>query len=86
MDFGLILKKCRLRAKLTQEQLAERLFLARSAVSKLENNKQVLDAQTLFAWIRETGTPDVAVALLYGVDATTIVQQVMSIMFTFWLI
>lgn len=82
MELGLVLRKCRIRAKMTQEQLAEKLFLARSAISKMENNRQVIDAPLLITWIQMTGAADVFIQLINGTDITTI----LSMMFTFWLL
>ena len=82
MELGLVLKKCRLRAKMTQEQLAEKLFLARSAISKFENDRQVIDGPMLITWIQMTGATDVFYQLINGTDITSI----LSMMFTFWLI
>lgn len=86
MELGLVLKKCRVRAKMTQEQLAEKLHLARSSVSKVENGKQSLEAKLMINWIQATGATEVAVALFFGMDALTIVQQVLGMMVAFWLL
>jgi len=79
VELGLVLRKCRLRAKMTQEQLAEKLHLARSSISKLENGKQVLEAQTMITWIQTTGATEIFVALISGVDMVSI----MNMLFTF---
>lgn len=86
MELGLVLKKCRLRAKMTQEELAEKLHLARSAVSKIENGKQALEANLMIDWVKATRSAEVAVALIFGTDVLTVAQQVMGMMFTFWII
>lgn len=82
MELGLVLKKCRLRAKMTQEELAEKAFLARSAISKIENNRQVIDAPLLITWIQMTGAVDIFIQIINGTDISTI----LSMMFTFWIL
>ncbi|GED71220.1 hypothetical protein BRE01_49220 [Brevibacillus reuszeri] len=86
MEFGAILKACRVRSKMTQDQLAEKLHIARSCVSKLESGKKLLDVPTLVKWAEATSSREVVVACLYGMDGLSILQNVMGMMFTFWLI
>ncbi|WP_368859650.1 helix-turn-helix domain-containing protein [Halalkalibacter sp. APA_J-10(15)] len=52
MQFGSILKKVRLNAELSQEELAEKMFLSRSAVSGLENDKLELKASDMIRWFQ----------------------------------
>jgi transcriptional regulator with XRE-family HTH domain len=49
MTFGEKLKKARKEAGLSQEQLAEKLSVSRSAVAKWENDKGMPDIQNLKA-------------------------------------
>jgi len=86
MEYGAILKACRVRSKLTQSQLAEKLHIARSCVSKLESGKKLLDVPTLVKWAEATSSREVVVACLYGLDGLSIIQNVLGMMFTFWLL
>jgi transcriptional regulator with XRE-family HTH domain len=74
LTFGSVLKTCRERAGLTQEQLAELLHRSRSCISKLETDKKTLDAATLIKWGDVTAAKDVVIALIYGLDPAAIVQ------------
>lgn len=53
-DPGLFLKLCRMRASMTQEQLADKLFRSRSTVSKIENNQIKIDVPTFISWLENT--------------------------------
>ncbi|MGG3800635.1 helix-turn-helix domain-containing protein [Metabacillus fastidiosus] len=75
MRFGSILKKTRLKAGYSQEQLAEMLHMSRSCISKLENDKKTLDGATMIRWFQNTQAHDVLVALIYQVDVATLVQN-----------
>ncbi|GED69417.1 hypothetical protein BRE01_31190 [Brevibacillus reuszeri] len=86
MKFGAIIQACRERAGLSQEQMAEKLNRSRSCISKYENDKKTLDAETLMRWVEATGAKDVAVAFFCGMDGLSIMQNVIGLMFTFWLI
>ncbi|MBW8350738.1 helix-turn-helix domain-containing protein [Bacillus sp. IITD106] len=76
MNLGAVLKKARITAGLSQEELALRIFLPRSTVSKLENNKMVLKAEDLIRWCQITQAQELMVALLIGVDPATIIQNI----------
>ncbi|MGG3884303.1 helix-turn-helix domain-containing protein [Brevibacillus panacihumi] len=84
MEYGAILKACRVRSKMTQEQLAKKLHIARSCVSKLESGKKLLDVPTLVKWAEATSSREVVVACLYGLDGLSIIQNVLGLMLTFW--
>ncbi|WP_256865183.1 helix-turn-helix domain-containing protein [Paenibacillus sp. 32352] len=79
MDLGLVMQKCREKAGLSQERLALLLNKSRSCISKIENGRKVLDAQTMMQWTEATGTREVFVSFVYGVDAPTIIQNVLSL-------
>lgn len=80
MNMGVVLQKCREKAGFSQERLAELLNRSRSCISKIENGHKVLDAQTLVQWTEVTGTREVVVSFLYGMDSVSIIQNVLSIM------
>lgn len=79
MMFGSILKKVRLNAGLSQEKLAERVFLSRSAVSRLENDKLELKAADLIRWFQATQAPEMAAAILCGVDITALTDLITNL-------
>lgn len=54
-----LLVAARLSAGLTQEELAERLLIGQSAVSKVERGAQRLDLVELHRWLSAIGTPSV---------------------------
>ena len=82
MMFGPILKKARLVAGLSQEELAEKTFLSRSAVSRLENGKMELKAADLVRWLQATQLHEVSaatVAIVSGVDLVALTQMLTSL-------
>lgn len=78
MSFGAILKSCRERAGLTQEQLAELLHRSRSCISKIESDKKTLDAATLIRWGDVTSAKEVVCAIVYGIDPNVIIQNMQT--------
>lgn len=57
---------CRKREGLSQEQLAEMLFCARSGISKVESNTTTLKADFLFSWAKATNSTDAVVSFICG--------------------
>ncbi|GIN86784.1 hypothetical protein J6TS2_31700 [Heyndrickxia sporothermodurans] len=51
---------------MSQEEIAEKLHISRSNISKLENNKITLDVQTLVQWIEVTNAKEVMIAAFCG--------------------
>lgn len=80
MNLGAVLKKARLSAGLSQEEIALKMFLPRSTISKLENNKTTLKAEDLIRWCNITQAQEIMVALLCGVDPTTIIQNITTLL------
>ncbi|NOJ73158.1 helix-turn-helix domain-containing protein [Paenibacillus alvei] len=78
MKFGVIIKALRTRKGWSQEELADKVHMSRSAISKLENDQQILDVPTLMRMIQATNAPEVAVSILYGMDGITILQNIMT--------
>ncbi|MFP3393270.1 helix-turn-helix domain-containing protein [Brevibacillus sp. SIMBA_040] len=85
-DYATLMKKMRIRAGLTQEQLAALLNRTKSCICKFEKGDKLPDIHTFMSWVRATDATEVAVAVLCGVDTTSIIQQVMGMLFTLWLI
>lgn len=86
MQYGAILKALRVKSKMTQEQLAERLNRSRPCISKIENDSKTVDMPTFMQWVHATNCPEVAVAMMYGMDGLTIVNQLLPIIggFIWW--
>lgn len=78
MKVGAILKACRTRAGFTQEELADRLFISQSDVSKYENDVMEPHLSTLQAWTSNTQTSEVLVAFLMGIDGLGIMQTILE--------
>jgi len=76
---GAILKACRTRAGLSQEELAHRLFINQSDVSKYENDTKEPTISMVYAWTTKTQAPEVLVAFLCGVDGLEILQKIVDL-------
>ncbi|HIU64061.1 MAG TPA: helix-turn-helix transcriptional regulator [Candidatus Avacidaminococcus intestinavium] len=74
--YGEVLRTVRLCAGLSQEELAFRLNSNQSSISKYENNHLSLDIETFILWLQLTQAEEVGVALLYGVDISTILESI----------
>lgn len=79
MKYGAILKACRERAGMSQEEIAELIHRSRSCISKFENDQKTLDVHTLIQWVNVTSAKDVMVAFLCGMDGITIMQSIISV-------
>ncbi len=75
MKFGAILKACRTRAGFSQEELAHKLHINQSDVSKYENDTKEPSMSIFQAWARNTQTQEVMVAFISGMDGLTILQN-----------
>lgn len=71
MEFGAVLRKMRKEAGLSQEEMAEKLHVSRSNISRLETDKLELKAVDLLRWCKITNNPDVLMALYAAVDIAT---------------
>lgn len=78
MKYGGILKACRERAGLNQEELAFQLNMSQSDISKYENNFKEPSISTLQQWINQTQTQEVMVAFLCGVDGVGLMQGIIE--------
>jgi transcriptional regulator with XRE-family HTH domain len=77
LKYGAALKACRDRIGMSQEQLADKLKLSRSTVSKLENDQQELSVRTLSEWVEVTNAKEVLVAFICGMDGLSFLNQIM---------
>lgn len=78
MNYGAILKACRTRAGLSQEELADKLFINQSDVSKYENGAKEPSISMFQAWTTNTQTQEVMVAFLCGVDGIGMMQTLLD--------
>lgn len=79
MRYGAILRACRERMGLSQEEMAFRLNRSQGTISKLEKDKVVLDMDTAREWADVTGAKEVLVAFICGVDGVSIMQNIMNL-------
>lgn len=78
MRFGSILKACRNRAGFNQEELAHRLHVNQSDISKYENDAKEPTISMLRAWTSNTQTQEVMVAFICGMDGLEIMQKIID--------
>ncbi|MBM4762743.1 helix-turn-helix domain-containing protein [Bacillus sp. B15-48] len=80
VKFGAVLKACRIRAGISQEDLAARLYINQSDVSKYETDRKEPTMSLFQAWMSNTQTPEIAVAFLYGMDGISIITQLLPLL------
>lgn len=80
MKYGGILKACRERAGMNQEELAFQLHVSQSDISKYETNVREPSITLFNQWIQQTQTQEVMVAFLCGVDGIGAMQQIIETM------
>ncbi|MGN7043009.1 helix-turn-helix domain-containing protein, partial [Bacillus safensis] len=68
MKLGVVLRKARVQAGISQEKLAEMLSRSRSCISKIENDQKMLDVPTYVRWMEATNAKEAMIATLCGVD------------------
>jgi len=67
-EYHKILKQFRKKAKLTQEEIADKLNMTQSTISKIESGRHIIDIRTFFDWIRATGCDAQAALMTFGPD------------------
>lgn len=65
---GALLKACRERAGMTQQELSDILMKDVSYISRVENGRQIPDAETYNDWISVTNGPLLAYVYVFGDD------------------
>ncbi|EDW22526.1 helix-turn-helix transcriptional regulator [Bacillus pumilus] len=80
---GVVLRKARVQAGISQEKLAEMLSRSRSCISKIENDMKVLDVPTYVRWMEATNAKEAMIATLCGIDPLAVTQQITAIMALF---
>ena len=78
---GSDLRKMRKDAGFSQEQLAEKLHIARSSISKLERGQLELRVSDLFRWMNATQSQELVAAAALGIDVG-ILQQALEMITT----
>jgi len=78
LKYGGILRACRERKGLTQEELAFELNVNQSDISKYENGSKEPTLSLVQAWLMNTQANEVLVAFLCGVDGLGIMQSIMQ--------
>lgn len=78
MKYGAILRACRERAGFNQEEMAFRLNVNQSDVSKYENNAKEPPMSVFQDWAMATQTQEVLVAFLVGIDGLTMLTDILS--------
>lgn len=73
------MQACRQRAGFSQEEMADKLHRTQACVSKFENDHKIPDLPTMMQWGEVTGTREVIIAFLYGMDGINIMQNLMSL-------
>lgn len=76
--YGGILRACRERSGLTQEQLAMKLNMSQSDVSKFENSFKEPTLSTVQSWVHNTQAQEVLIAFLCGMDGLNIMQNILE--------
>lgn len=78
MKVGALLRACRTRAGFSQEELADKLFINQSDVSKYENDTKEPSMSIFQSWTTNTQTAEVMVAFIIGMDGLSIMQNILE--------
>ncbi len=79
MELGAKLKKMRLISGMSQEELANKLFLPRSTISKIEHGKTAIKGEDLIRWFQITQAHELILAIVYGTDIPAVVQSLTTL-------
>ncbi len=79
MDLGAKLRKARLTSGLSQEELAQELYLPRSTISKIEHGKTAIKGEDLIRWFQITQAHELILAIVYGTDIPAVVQSLTTL-------
>ncbi|KAB8139068.1 helix-turn-helix transcriptional regulator [Gracilibacillus oryzae] len=73
MEFEIrdLLKEMRLKAKLTQKELAMKMGMDRTTVSKFETGTYTIAAADLFRWVKTTDGQDQLINFMYSTQIIT---------------
>lgn len=79
MKYGAILKAARVRSGLSQEELAHRLHINQSDVSKYESDRKEPHMNLFQDWTTITQAQEVMVAFICGMDGLSILQNMTTV-------
>lgn len=87
MEFGGVFRALRQRKGWNQEEMADKLHINQSDVSRFENDKALPDLMLFQQIVQVTQAPEILVAFLMGMDGITILQQLSTLLggFILWL-
>ena len=86
MKFGAILRKTREQVGLSQIEMAELLHMSRSSISKLENDRAELKAETLLKWAKIVASYrfgqvcEAAAITACHIDVATVIQTLIQVL------
>lgn len=80
MKYGVILRACRERSGLTQEELAFKMSVNQSDVSKFESGYKEPTLSAVQSWLANTQANEVLVAFLCGIDGIGVMQNIMQLL------
>lgn len=78
LDYGAILRACRKRKGWTQEELAHALHIEQADISRIENDRKEPPMSLFQKWAVVTGSTDVLVAFIAGMDGIAILSTIIS--------
>lgn len=77
-EYHKLLKQFRKQARMTQEEVAEKLNLTQSTVSKMESGRYIIDIHTFFQWLRVTNCEIHAAATMFSADVLNSALQLLQ--------
>lgn len=69
MDLGALIKKCRKKAKMSQEGLAHLMHTTQATISRIEQGLVSVEARFLVKVSKVTNSEDVVISALFSADA-----------------
>lgn len=79
MKYGGVLRACRERIGLSQEELAHRLHIQQADISRIENGRKEPNIGLFQKWAMVTNSQDVLVAFICGVDGLAIMTDILNV-------
>ncbi|MCH7321748.1 helix-turn-helix domain-containing protein [Solibacillus sp. MA9] len=78
-DFARHLKDFRERASITQTEMAQKLNMTQSHISKYETGRKVIDLETFMSWVRATNSEMQAAMIMFGADIFAQASQAVTL-------
>lgn len=87
MEFGGIFRALRQKKGWSQEEMADKIFMSQSDISKFENDHMLPDVPTFIRIAQVTQAPEIVIAFLYGMDGISILQNLTQLIggFILWM-